>query len=101
MPYSPEPVPPGAISPSIMFSSSVAPARLVYESWKLSTAPVDVKVVAEANTAELGTPKRCSVPSRAEPTAVGTVPWCADWKPIINPADRAASSAITATMAYP
>ena len=29
IPYRPEPVPPGATSPSIMFSSSVAPPRLV------------------------------------------------------------------------
>ena len=74
IPYSPEPVPPGATSPSIMSTNATPPARLVYESWKLSTAPVEVNVVAEANTAESGTPKRCSVPSRAAPTAVGTVP---------------------------
>src|SRR5262245_38078427 len=29
IPYRPEPVPPGAISPSIMFSSVIAPPRLV------------------------------------------------------------------------
>ena len=30
------------------------PPRLVYESWKLSTAPVEVSVVAVANAAEFG-----------------------------------------------
>ena len=76
MPYRPDPVPPGAISPSIMLNSSVAPPMDVYESWNESTAPVDVTVVAVANAADCGTPKRASVPSLAAPTACGTVPWC-------------------------
>ena len=46
MPYRPEPVPPGATSPSIMLSIVIAPPRLVYESWNESTAPVEVSVVA-------------------------------------------------------
>ncbi len=99
IPYRPEPVPPGATSPSIMFSSSVAPPRLVYESWKLSTDPVDVNVVPVANVAEFGTPKRVSVPSVLAPTAVGTVPWCIPWKISIRVTLRIANVAITATIA--
>ena len=38
------------------------------------TAPVEVRVVALANVDELSTPKRCSTPSLALPTAVGTEP---------------------------
>ena len=45
MPYRPEPVPPGATSPSCMFNNSTMPPRLVYESWNESTAPVEVRVV--------------------------------------------------------
>ena len=46
--------PPGATSPSCMLNSVIMPPRLVYESWNESTAPVDVSVVASANTAEFG-----------------------------------------------
>src|SRR5512143_3658256 len=46
MPYNPEPVPPGATSPVIMFKISTAPPRLVQEAWKEPTEPVDVNVVA-------------------------------------------------------
>src|SRR5262249_37526129 len=101
IPYSPEPVPPGATSPSIMLTSSTAPPRLVYESWKESTDPVEVSVVELANSAEFGTPNRVSVPSVAAPTATGTVPWwasCAPWTAAQLPTAR---TAITATIAYP
>ena len=76
MPYRPEPVPPGATSPSIMFTIGMPPPSAVYESWNESTEPVDVSVVDAAKVAELSTPNRCSVPSVAAPTAVGTVPEC-------------------------
>ena len=69
MPYRPEPVPPGATSPSIMFAIGTPPPSEVYESWNESTAPVDVNVVALANVAESRMPKRISVPSVAAPTA--------------------------------
>ena len=29
-------------------------------------------------------PNRCSTPSIAAPTAVGTVPWCCNWNHIMN-----------------
>src|SRR5258706_4718849 len=83
MPYNPEPVPPGATSPSIMFSIVTVPPSAVYESWNESTAPVDVNVVAAANVADCGTPNRVSVPSVAAPTAVGTVPPCCTCNPLI------------------
>ena len=93
MPYRPEPVPPGATSPSCMLNIVIMPPRLVYESWNESTDPVEVSVVDAANTAELGTPKRCSTPSIAALTAVGTVPWCCSCIHImIAPADAEPAS---------
>ena len=47
-------MPPGATSPSIMFSSVIAPPRLVYESWKQSTAPVEVSVVRGGEDGRVG-----------------------------------------------
>ena len=72
----------------------------MYESWKLSTAPVDVSVVPVANTAEFGTPNRVSVPSVAAPTAVGhgaVVRALEDHHQ--RDAETTASAAITATIA--
>jgi hypothetical protein len=82
-PYRPEPVPPGATSPSIMVAIGTAPPSAVYESWNESTAPVDVSVVADANVADWATPNRVSTPSVAAPTACGTVPWCATCSALI------------------
>ena len=101
MPYRPDPVPPGAISPSIMLNSSVAPPMDVYESWNESTAPVEVPVVAVANAADCGTPKRTSVPSEAAPTAVGTVPCAAPWAASLTARLPTRMTAITATIAKP
>jgi hypothetical protein len=84
MPYRPEPVPPGATSPSCMLNISIMPPRLLYESCTESIAPVDVSVVASAKTAESATPNRCSTPSADAPTAVGTVPWCCNWNSIMS-----------------
>ena len=58
-------------------------------------------MVAVANVAESGTPKRVSVPSVDAPTAVGTVPWWAVCAPMFSPTDRIAISAMTATIARP
>ena len=80
MPYRPEPVPPGATSPSIMFTIGTIPPKAVYESWKEFTAPVEVSVVAEAKVADWEIPNRASVPSVAAPTASGTVPPACSWK---------------------
>ena len=99
MPYRPDPVPPGATSPSCMLNIAIMPPRLVYESCIESTAPVEVKVVASPKTAELATPNRCSMPSIAEPTEVGTVPWCCSCVHRMNPTLRKASAAITAAIA--
>ena len=99
MPYRPEPVPPGATSPSIMFSSSTPPPSAVYESWNESTDPVDVRVVADANVPELNTPNRDSVPSVAAPTAVGTVPGWAPCSMLIMIMLPTAMITMAATMA--
>lgn len=66
-------MPPGAISPSIMFSMVRPPPNEVYEEWNEFTAPVEVSVVAAPKVAEFSTPKRVSVPSVAAPAAAGTV----------------------------
>ena len=76
MPYRPEPVPPGAISPNIMFRIGTPPPSGVNESCIELTAPVDVSVVAFANSAEDGTPNRTSLPSIAAPAAWSAVPEC-------------------------
>ena len=57
--------------------------------------------MAVANIADCGTPKRVSVPSVAAPTAVGTVPWWASWKPTFTREARQKRPAITATIAPP
>lgn len=67
IPYSPEPTPPGAISPSIMPSMVMPPPSPVYEEWKESTAPVEVRVVDTAKIAEAPIPNRVSLPSIAPP----------------------------------
>ena len=63
MPYSPEPVPPGAISPNIMLNMAAPPPNGVYESCQELIAPVDVRVVLVMNNAEAGIPNLDSLPS--------------------------------------
>jgi len=63
------------------------------------TAPVEVSVVASAKTAELAMPNRCSTPSIAPLTAVGTVPWCCSWNHIMNVTLISARLAITEAIA--
>ena len=100
-PYRPEPTPPGATSPSIMFASSTPPPRDVYESWNELTAPVDVSVVDDAKVAESETPNRASVPSVGPPTAVGTVPGWLSCAALTAMTLAIASTAITVRIAYP
>src|SRR5262245_42696661 len=101
MPYRPEPVPPGATSPSIMLNIVMPPPSAVYESWNESTDPVLVSVVDEANVAELNTPNRDSVPSVAAPAAAGTVPGWVPCSTLIMMILPSAMTAIAATIAYP
>jgi len=74
MPYMPAPMPPGAISPSAMSSTVIAPPNGLSESWKQFTAPVDVTVVDAANTEQPGVPNLTSVPSAAWPANIVAVP---------------------------
>src|SRR6204780_5675692 len=60
MPYIPAPTPPGAISPSAMSNSAMPPPNGVSESWKQFTAPVEVTVVAAANSEQPARPKLVS-----------------------------------------
>jgi hypothetical protein len=73
----PLPVPPGAISPSIMADSHTPPPRLEKLSSEALAAPSAVPVAATPNSVLPGTPKRVSVPSVWAPTAGATVPVCA------------------------
>lgn len=85
MPYRPEPVPPGAISPSIMPSIAMPPPKPVKEEWKESTAPVEVSVVVTAKMAEAPTPKRASLPSIAPPAIRNAPSWWANSVHIMRP----------------
>src|SRR5215469_15479933 len=99
MPYIPAPMPPGAISPSAMSNSAIPPPNGVSESWKQSTAPVDVTVVDAANTEQAGLPNLVSTPSYA-PCArwVATpAPWAS--KKLMPPTAASQITAITATSA--
>src|SRR5215467_3027191 len=79
MPYMPAPMPPGAISPSVMSNRAMPPPNGVSESWKQFTAPVEVSVVDAANTEQAGVPNLTSVPSAAWPAAIVAVPPVPVW----------------------
>ncbi len=98
-PYRPEPVPPGAISPSIMSKSATPPPSAVSESCALLTAPVEVRVVPEANSAVAAMPKRTSFPSIAAWAAWGAVPWCWYSKKVSRAPEATQKTVITATIA--
>jgi hypothetical protein len=74
IPYRPEPVPPGEISPSSMSNSSTPPPSPVNEECVESMAPVEVIVVDTANIAESGIPNLTSLPSVAAPAACRAMP---------------------------
>ena len=57
-----------------MLKISAPPPRLVNESWKELTAPVDVPVVETAKSAEAHSPNRVSLPSMDAPAAWNAVP---------------------------
>ncbi len=99
IPYRPEPVPPGAISPSIMLKIVRPPPKGVYESWKEFTAPVDVSVVEAAKRPEAAMPNRCSLPSIAAPAAFRAAPPCCDSAKVISAAEATQNRPITATIA--
>src|SRR5215472_15155516 len=101
MPYRPAPMPPGAISPSVMSNSAIPPPNGVSESWKQFTAPVEVSVVDAANTEQPGVPNLTSVPSAAWPAAIVAVPPVPVWaSKKLSPATAMTQMmAITATSA--
>ncbi len=75
MPYRPEPMPPGATSPSIMLNIGIAAAeRGVRVVERVRPRRSRSAWSRAANVAESGTPNRVSLPSIAAPTACGTVP---------------------------
>ena len=63
IPYNPAPTPPNTISPSWMLNSGTSPPMGVKLSCIEFTAPHEASVVIVANSAELKTPKRTSLPS--------------------------------------
>ena len=71
MPYIPAPMPPGAISPSAMSISVIAPPNGDSESWKQFTAPVEVTVVDAAHSEQPGVPNLVSAPSAAPCASCG------------------------------
>src|SRR5579863_6576345 len=101
MPYMPAPMPPGAISPSAMSNSAMPPPNGVSESWKQSTAPVEVTVVDAANIEQPGVPNLVSTPSMAWPAATVATPpvLVCDSNRLIPPTARAQITTMTATRA--
>src|SRR5215472_2476443 len=101
MPYIPAPIPPGAISPSVMLNSAMPPPNGVSESWKQFTAPVEVSVVDAANTAQAGVPNLTSVPSAAWPAAIVAAPPVPVWasKKLSPPTEANQMTAMIATIA--
>ena len=97
-------MPPGVISPSWMLNSGTRPAI----GWRLSciemTAPVDVPVVMEANSADTPAPKRTSLPSRlpsAWSTPAGNSPLPAASRCIAKTAPPTSTIAMAAKIAQP
>jgi len=74
MPYSPDPTPPGEISPSIMLTSAIIPPIGVKLSNIPFTAPVDVAVEVVPKSVVPRMPKRTSLPSIAAPAAWVALP---------------------------
>src|SRR6266496_5383561 len=99
MPYMPAPIPPGAISPSAMSNSTMPPPNGVIESWKQSTAPVEVTVVDTENNEQPGVPNRTSVPSAAPCASCGATPACCISKKLTPPTAAIQMITITASSA--
>jgi hypothetical protein len=103
MPYMPAPMPPGAISPSAMSISVIAPPNGDSESWKQFTAPVEVTVVDAANSEQACGPNLVSTPSYVPCASCGpssAVPrWV--WKKVSPPTAATQMIPITASRAKP
>src|SRR5947208_8500687 len=103
MPYMPAPMPPGAISPSAMSITVIAPPNGVSESWKQFTEPVEVTVVDAANSEQACGPNLVSTPSYVPCASCGPSPavprWL--WKKVIPPTAAAQMITITASSAKP
>ena len=82
-----------------MLSMRTPPPKEVNESWKEFTDPVEVSVVAAANSPESGTPNRTSLPSIAAETACGTVPFARFSKPTTRLTEASARTPMTAAIA--
>ena len=94
-------MPPGAISPSIMLTIGTPPPSGVNESCIESTAPVEVRVVAFAKSAEEGTPKRTSLPSIAAPAAWSAAPAWRASKVVTRLSETTKITAIAERIAQP
>ena len=103
MPYMPAPMPPGAISPSAMSISVIAPPNGLSESWKQFTEPVEVTVVDAANSEQACGPNLVSTPSYVPCASCGPSPavprWL--WKKVSPPTAAAQMITITASSAKP
>ena len=97
----PAPTPPGTISPSIMLTSTVPPPAGVRESWDALTAPVDVPVVATANSADAHSPNRVSLPSIAAPAACAAGECAPTSAHVVTASDTDQSTPITPRTARP
>src|ERR1700730_1634474 len=103
MPYMPAPMPPGAISPSAMSITVIAPPNGVSESWKQFTEPVEVTVVDTENSEQACGPNLVSTPSYVPCASCGPSPavprWL--WKKVLPPTAAAQMITITASSAKP
>ena len=84
-----------------MLKSVIPPPGAVSESCIEFTAPVDVPVVAAANSALDASPKRTSLPSIAAPAAWGADPGPASSAQVSSAIEAPSRIAITAATAYP
>jgi hypothetical protein len=82
-----------------MFSSGIMPPVAVYESCIEFTAPVEVRVVTAAYSAEPTMPNRCSLPSIAPPASCGAVPCPATSSALTAAIDAIARVDMTARIA--
>ena len=99
IPYSPEPTPPGATSPSIMLTIATPPPSGVKLSCMEFTDPVEVSVVASANSADSGPPNRTSLPSIAAPASWVAVPPARASNQLSSATETVASAAMTPRIA--
>jgi len=82
-----------------MLSIGIMPPSAVYESNMPFTAPVEVSVEVEPNSAVPKIPKRCSLPSIAPPASCGAVPFPAASSALTTTSEITNSEAMTARIA--